>query len=61
MTAAFFRTERLRAVAGIIVPFVPVLIGLLSPLTALVLMVAMPVFYAATAEGLRPPPAALAP
>jgi uncharacterized membrane protein len=61
VTAAFFRTERLRAVAGIIVPFVPVLIGLLSPLTALVLMVAMPVFYAATAEGLRPPPAALAP
>jgi hypothetical protein len=58
VTAGFFRTERLRAVAGIIAPFVPVLIGLWSPLTALVLMVATPIFYAATAEGLKVPPAA---
>jgi uncharacterized membrane protein len=53
VTAGFFRTERLRAVAGIIAPFVPVLVGLWSPLTALVLMVVTPVFYAATAEGLK--------
>jgi uncharacterized membrane protein len=58
VSADFFRTERLRAVAGIIAPFVPVLIGLWSPLTALVLMVATPIFYAATAEGLKVPPAA---
>jgi fatty acid desaturase len=58
VTADFFRTERLRAVAGIIAPFVPVLIGLWSPLTALVLMVATPIFYATTAEGLKVPPAA---
>ena len=51
----FFRTERLRAVAGIIAPAVPVLIGLWSPQTALVVMVATPVFYAATAQGLRRP------
>jgi uncharacterized membrane protein len=54
--ADFFRTERLRALAGIIAPFVPVLIGLWSPPTALVVMVATPVFYAATAEGLTTPP-----
>lgn len=53
VTAAFFRTERLRAVVGIVGSFVPVLVGLLSPLTALVLMVVTPVFYAATAEGLK--------
>jgi len=51
--AAFFRTERLRAIAGIIAPFVPVIIGRWYPLVALGLMVVMPVFYAATAEGLR--------
>jgi hypothetical protein len=54
--ADFFRTERLRALAGIIAPFFPVLIGLWSPPTALVVMVATPVFYAATAEGLKTPP-----
>jgi hypothetical protein len=53
VTAAFFRAERLRAIAGIIAPFVPVIIGRWYPLAALGLMVAMPVFYAATAEGLR--------
>ncbi|MGD0686785.1 MAG: TMEM175 family protein [Streptosporangiaceae bacterium] len=58
VTAAFFRTERLRAVAGMIAPFVPVLIGLRSPIAALAVMVAMPVFYAATAEGLRRPQSA---
>ena len=31
VTATFFRSERLRAVAGIIAPVVPVLIGLASP------------------------------
>ena len=56
VAADFFRTERLRALAGIIAPFVPVLIGLWSPGTALIVMVATPVFYAATAEGLRSPP-----
>ena len=55
VTAAFFRNERLRAVAGIIAPAVPVLIGLASPPLALLTMVAMPVFYAITAEGLRGP------
>jgi hypothetical protein len=54
--ADFFRTERLRALAGIVAPFVPVLIGLWSPLTALLVMVVTPVFYAATAEGLKSPP-----
>jgi TMEM175 potassium channel family protein len=58
VTAAFFRSERLRAVAGIIAPVVPVLIGLASPPLALLTMVAMPVFYAITAEGLRGPRAA---
>jgi uncharacterized membrane protein len=58
VTADFFRTERLRALAGIVAPFVPVLIGLWSPLTALVVMVVTPVFYAATAEGLKSPPPA---
>jgi uncharacterized membrane protein len=56
VTAEFFRTERLRALAGIVAPLVPVLIGLGSPVTALVVMVATPVFYAATAEGLKSPP-----
>ena len=51
--ADFFRTERLRAFAGILAPFVPVLVGLWSPPTALVVMVATPVFYAVTAEGLK--------
>jgi uncharacterized membrane protein len=51
--AGFFRAERLRAVAGIIAPFVPPLIGLASPVVALAAMVVMPVFYAATAEGLK--------
>jgi uncharacterized membrane protein len=51
--AGFFRTERLRAVAGIIVPFAPVLVGLWDPRVALLLMVVMPVFYALTANGLR--------
>jgi uncharacterized membrane protein len=56
VTAAFFRTERLRAIAGIIAPFVPVIIGRWYPLPALGLMVAMPVFYAVTAEGLKDHP-----
>jgi hypothetical protein len=58
VTAAFFRTERLRAAAGIVVPFVPVLIGVKWPQAALVVLVAMPVFYAVTAEGLRRPQSA---
>jgi hypothetical protein len=53
VTAAFFRGERLRAVAGISAAFVPVLVGLVAPLAALGFIVVMPVFYAATAEGLR--------
>ena len=53
--AGFFRAERLRALPGIIAPFVPVLIGLWSPVAALIVMVANPVFYAVTAEGLRKP------
>jgi hypothetical protein len=61
VTPAFFRDERLRAVAGIIAPAVPVLIGLASPPLALHTMVAMPVFYAITAEGLRGPSAAAPP
>jgi len=55
VTAGFFRAERVRAIGGIVSPFVPVLIGLWSPVTALVVMVATPVFYALTAEGLRKP------
>jgi uncharacterized membrane protein len=53
VTAGFFRSERLRAVAGIFAAFVPVLVGLVAPLTALGFVVVMPIFYAATAEGLR--------
>jgi uncharacterized membrane protein len=53
VTAAFFRAERLRALAGISAAFVPVLVGLVAPLAALGFVVVMPVFYAATAEGLR--------
>ncbi len=49
----FFRAERLRALAGIIAPAAPVLIGLRYPVAALAALVAMPVFYAITAEGLR--------
>jgi uncharacterized membrane protein len=63
--AGFFRTERLRAVPGIIVPFAPVLVGLWDPRVALVLVLVMPVFYALTANGLRrslsePTPAGIA-
>lgn len=53
VTAGFFRTERLRAVLGICAAFVPVLVGLLNPMVALGFLVAMPVFYAATADGLK--------
>jgi uncharacterized membrane protein len=53
VTVAFFRAERLRAVAGIFAAFAPVLVGLVAPVAALAFIVAMPVFYAATAEGLR--------
>ena len=49
---SFFRAERRRAVAGIVAPIAPVLIGLGSPLAALSVMVLTPVFYAATAQGL---------
>jgi hypothetical protein len=50
--AGFFRTERCRAVAGIVAPFAPARIGLVSPVTALVVMILTPMFYVATAEGL---------
>jgi uncharacterized membrane protein len=53
VTVAFFRSERLRAVAGIFAAFAPVLVGLVAPVVALVFIVAMPVFYAVTAEGLK--------
>ncbi|MGI8448758.1 MAG: TMEM175 family protein [Streptosporangiaceae bacterium] len=53
VTAGFFRTERLRAVVGISAAFVPVLVGLLNPVVGLGFIVAMPVFYAATADGLK--------
>jgi uncharacterized membrane protein len=55
VTPAFFRAERLRAFAGVATAFVPVLVGLWSPVIALVVMVANPVFYAFTAEGPRKP------
>lgn len=48
----FFRTERRRAVFGIVAPAVPVLIGLAAPIAALAVMVVMPIFYVATANGL---------
>jgi uncharacterized membrane protein len=51
--AGFFRTEQLRAVPGIIVPFAPVLVGLWDPRVALALLVVMPLFYAVTANGMR--------
>ena len=51
----FFRGEYRRAVPGIVVPCVPVVIGLWAPYVALVSMVAMPLFYALTANGLRKP------
>ena len=53
--AGFFRGEYRRAVPGIVVPCVPVVIGLWAPYAALVSMVAMPLFYALTANGLRRP------
>ena len=53
VTAGFFRTERLRASAGVIAPVIPVLVGFASPRAALALMVVTPVFYAVTAEGLK--------
>ena len=48
----FFRDERRRAVAGLVAPVIPLLVSLKSPDTALALLVATPVFYAATAEGI---------
>jgi uncharacterized membrane protein len=56
----FFTMERNRSFFGIIGSVVPVLIGLFSPIIALVVLVVIPVFYALTAEGLltrRPGPA----
>lgn len=50
---AFFRGERQRAVFGILAPAVPVLVGLAFPIAALAMMVVMPIFYVATADGLR--------
>ncbi|GAC1374922.1 MAG: TMEM175 family protein [Acidimicrobiales bacterium] len=49
----FFRTERKRAVPGIIAPALPVLVGVWAPTFALCLMVVMPIFYLMTADGLR--------
>jgi hypothetical protein len=40
VTAAFFRTERLRAIAGIIAPFVPVIIGRVVPAAGSVALMA---------------------
>ena len=48
----FFRAERRRAVFGIVVPAIPVAMGFASPTIALAIMVVMPVFYVATAQGL---------
>lgn len=53
VSGQFFRTERKRAVIGILAPAVPVAVGLWSPTAALVVMVATPIFYIATADGLR--------
>jgi hypothetical protein len=53
MAAARFRSERLRAGAGIFAAFVPVPVGLAAPVVALLFIVVMPVFYAVTAEGLK--------
>lgn len=48
----FFRDERRRAVAGLVAPVVPLLVSLVAPDVALALLVATPLFYAATAQGL---------
>ena len=48
----FFRTERKRAIVGIVTPAVPVVVGLFAPTAALCVMVTMPVFYLLTADGL---------
>lgn len=50
--AGLYRAERWRAIAGIVSPFVPVLLSLWQPLLALALMALTPVFYAITANGL---------
>jgi uncharacterized membrane protein len=50
--AGFFTVERNRSFFGIIGSVVPVLIGLFSPITALVALAVIPAFYAVTAEGL---------
>jgi hypothetical protein len=52
--AGFFRAEQTRAALGIVAPGVPVLVGLFSPTTALLLLAVMPIFYALTADGLPP-------
>lgn len=52
----FFHDERVRAVWGIGVPLVPVVLGLALPLLALAVVVLTPLFYAVTAEGLPASP-----
>ncbi|MGB9378887.1 MAG: TMEM175 family protein [Mycobacteriales bacterium] len=51
--ATFFAAERPRAAVGVVAPFVPVAVGLISPRAALGLIVLIPIFYAATVDGLR--------
>ena len=58
VTAGFFRRRTAAGLAGIIAPVVPVLIGWLPRRRRCSPMVATPIFYAITAEGLRGPRAA---
>ncbi|GAC1385692.1 MAG: hypothetical protein NVSMB42_05380 [Herpetosiphon sp.] len=49
--AGFFRKERRRAVPGILSPVVAMAIGVALPSAALVVFLLLPIFYAATTEG----------
>jgi len=49
----FFRNERRRAAAGLLAPAVPLLVSLADPTIGIALLLATPLFYALTAEGLR--------
>ena len=48
----FFDVERRRAIAGVLAPVLPAVVALISPFAALVILIATPIFYALTAEGL---------
>lgn len=50
----FFREERRRAAFGIASPVLTIAIGIIAPAVALLAFLVLPLFYALTAEGVRP-------